>query len=57
MIQIVPERDWNASQESMKVRPTTDCYSSPGMHLSGLYTKKTSSIYWRQVKQYTRLAT
>lgn len=38
LTQIIPVDDWNASFESMAVRPLENCYTVPGMHLSGLYT-------------------
>lgn len=45
LMQIVPKQDWNAPQKSMTVRPQTYCYSVPGMHLSGLYTKETQRYF------------
>lgn len=39
--QIIPKDDWNAPYEAMAVRPLENCYSVPGQHLSGLYSKET----------------
>lgn len=41
IMQIVAEEDWNASRESMMVRPHDHGYIVPGMHLSGLFVNET----------------
>jgi hypothetical protein len=41
IMQIVAEEDWNASRESMAVRPHDHCHIVPGMHLSGLFVNET----------------
>lgn len=43
--QIIPEEDWSGPRELMAVRPDRHCYSVPGMHLSGLYDKKTVGYF------------
>jgi hypothetical protein len=45
LTQIVAKDDWNASRESMAVRPQERCYIVPGMHLSGLYTDATRAHF------------
>lgn len=41
LFQIIPKEDWNASYESMAVRPHEHCHIVPGKHLSGLYSNAT----------------
>lgn len=45
IMQIIPKDDWNASYESMAVRPHKYCYTVPGKHLSGLYAKETRTHF------------
>lgn len=45
IMQIIPKDDWNASYESMAVRPHKYCYTVPGKHLSGLYTRETKTHF------------
>jgi hypothetical protein len=45
IMQIIPKHDWNASYQSMAVRPKQHCYLVPGMHLSGLYSYKTQKCF------------
>jgi predicted esterase len=45
IIQVIPENDWIAPYEVMAVRPEEHCYTVPGMHLSGLYSKKTAELF------------
>lgn len=45
LVQIIPREDWNASQESMAVRPHSHCHYVPGMHLSGLYSRETQGYF------------
>ncbi len=45
IMQIVPKDDWNAAYEAMAVRPHKYCYTVPGMHLSGLYTRETRTHF------------
>lgn len=45
LTQIVPEEDWNCSQESMIVRPNDRYYKVPGMHLSGIYTPEAEQAF------------
>lgn len=40
LMQIVPDKDWNASWDSMAVRQNNMCYTVPGMHLSGMYSNE-----------------
>jgi hypothetical protein len=44
-MQIIPKNDWNASYESMAIRPGNFCYTVPGKHLSGLYTQETHNHF------------
>lgn len=50
-IQIIPQNDWIAPYETMAVRPNEYCYTVPGMHLSGLYAKKTSKLFTKFLSQ------
>lgn len=50
-IQIIPQNDWIAPYETMAVRPEEYCYTVPGMHLSGLYAKKTSKLFKKFLSQ------
>lgn len=45
LMQIIPKDDWNASYESMAVRPHKHCHTVPGMHLSGIYTQEAKSHF------------
>ena len=45
IMQIIPKDDWNASYESMAVRPHKYCYTVPGKHLSGLYSNETRTHF------------
>ena len=42
--QVIPENDWT-EPKAMIVRPQENCYSVPGMHLSGLYEKETENLF------------
>lgn len=53
MMQIIPKDDWNASFESMAVRPHIHCYTVPGMHLSGLYSCETQEYFTDFLKSET----
>lgn len=44
-VQIVPKNDWCSSYDAMVARPDEYCYVVPGMHLSGLYSRKTSKLF------------
>lgn len=43
--QVIPKKDWSAPYKAMAVRPHEHCYSVPGMHLSGLYSKETKFLF------------
>ena len=43
--QIIPKNDWTAPYKAMAVRPEEHCYLVPGMHLSGLYSRKTTKLF------------
>ncbi len=45
LVQIIPKDDWNAPYECMAIRAQQDCYTVPGMHLSGLYSSKTGRYF------------
>lgn len=45
LVQIIPKQDWNVPYASMAVRPEMHCYTVPGMHLSGLYSKSTANLF------------
>jgi len=47
VVQIIPDNDWLVPYHAMAIRPDDDCYSVPGMHLSGLYSIKTSELFKR----------
>lgn len=51
IVQIIPQEDWNASYDSMAVRPDRNCYTVPGMHLSGLYSCETQAYFMDFLKQ------
>lgn len=52
IMQIIPKDDWNASYESMAVRPHKYCYTVPGMHLSGLYSCETRTHFTDFLKEF-----
>lgn len=43
--QIIPKNDWTCSYKAMAVRPDENCYFVPGMHVSGLYSRKTRKLF------------
>lgn len=52
IMQIIPKDDWNASYESMAVRPHKYCYTVPGKHLSGLYSCETRTHFAGFLKDF-----
>lgn len=52
LMQIIPKDDWNASYESMAVRPHKYCYIVPGKHLSGLYTCETQMYFTHFLNEF-----
>jgi hypothetical protein len=52
LMQIVPRDDWNASYESMAVRPHDHCHTVPGMHLSGLYSLETRTHFTQFLRHF-----
>ncbi|MFA6915005.1 MAG: hypothetical protein WC222_01285 [Parachlamydiales bacterium] len=50
IVQIVPEEDWCAPYVCMAVRPHEYCYTVDGMHLSGLFSEKTTYLFEKFVK-------
>lgn len=55
IVQIIPKDDWNASYESMAVRPQNECHTVPGQHLSGLYSDETGKYFTGFLKKFSNL--
>ncbi|MBA3971934.1 MAG: hypothetical protein H0X46_07280 [Bacteroidetes bacterium] len=49
IVQLIPERDWNAPYDSMAPRPHQDCYKIPGMHLSSLFSDKLAELLIQKI--------
>lgn len=54
LVQIIPKDDWNASYDSMAVRPDDHCYHVPGMHLSGLYKNEIREYFTHFLREFSQ---
>ena len=51
--QNVPKYDWNATQESMAVRPHDHCFSVSWSHLSGLYSTESRKHFDEFIEEFS----